>query len=237
MMRSISVVVLSLISILLIQSTHAGEPCTVEMMRAMIEEGLSNDQIQSICDRARLLQGTDAKAEEDIYTKAQRLYENQQFDDMVTLLGTYCQEHHYDMKANILLANAYMEQVEQLKASDDKEYKELVMKAYYIGRRFVTGDPENPDALYVAGRSFVLNNRPERGLKYIKKAISVSNKGICEYYLALGDANIAAGRNDVSRDGTTSRKNESKEAYQRAIELAKIDWLKEKAQKKLDAID
>ncbi len=238
-MKSVFVVVSLLTLIMFIQSTNAGEPCTVEMMRAMIEEGLSNDQIQSICDRAKLLQGSDTQAEEDIYAKAQQLYENQQFDEMVSLLGPYCQDNHYDMKANILLANAYMEQVERMKASGDKEYKELVMKPYYIGKRFVTGDPENSDALYVAGRSFDLNERPIRALKYLKKAISVANKDICEYYISFGDAilRVDADYGGDRSDNDQNSKDDARAAYEKAIELTQIDWLKEKAQKRLDAIE
>ena len=231
------IVIISLLSIVMFTPlTHAGEPCSVELIRSMIEEGLSDDQIQSICDRAKLLQGSETQAEEDIYTKAQRLYVDQQFDDMITLLGDYCHDNHFDHTANVLLAKAYLEQAERMKADDDKGYKDLVMKPYYISRRFVTGDPEDADALYIAARSFLINNRPERGLKYIKKAISVSNKDMSEYYLALGDCIVKAGKNEASGYGDSFSANEGKEAYERAIQLAQIDWIKAKAQKRLDAI-
>jgi len=234
-MIKLFMVIASLIAILpFVPSNHA-EACSVEVIRSMIEEGLTDDQIETICDRAKLYQGSDDQ-KADVYTKAQRLYNNQQFDDMVALLGTYCQDNHYDFKANLLLAQAYMEQVERLKAKDDKEYKDLVMKTYYIGRRFVSSDPENAAALYIAARSFLLNDRANRCLKYIKKAVSVTTKDVCEYYIALGDAIVETAANAATDHEATFSQKEAQMAYQKAVELAQIDWVKEKAEKRLAAV-
>jgi len=238
-MKSVFIIVSLLTLFMFVPSTYAGDPCTVEMMRAMIEEGLSNDQIQSICDKAKLLQGSGAQAEEDIYAKAQRLYKEQQFSDMISLLRGHCEDNLYDMKANVLLAEAYLEQVEIMKNLGDKGYKELVNKPYLISRRFVSSQPDNPDGLYLAGRSFVLNERATRGLKYIKKAIKISNKEVCEYYITFGDAIldvVAYHGGGAMAAGSEYDRYDAISAYEKAIELAQIDWLKEKAQKRLDAI-
>ena len=131
MIKSIFVVASLLALTMFIQSTNAGEPCTVTMIREMIEQGLTDDQIEAICSKVMIDQDNDAQIEGDIYSKAQRLYVNQQFDDMIKLLRGHCEDNLYDVKANVLLANAYLELVEQMKDKGDKGFKELVNKRLY----------------------------------------------------------------------------------------------------------
>jgi len=115
MIKLIFVVASLLATTIFVPSTYAEEPCSPATIRSMIEQGLSDEQIDSICKGAEKYQGAETQ-EEDLYTKADRLYAEHQIDELVKLLDDYCRDNPYDHKVNMLFANALLEQVEAMKA-------------------------------------------------------------------------------------------------------------------------
>lgn len=128
----------------------------------------------------------------DKYTQACNLYENEEYDEVISLIGDYCNENPTNMKYNLILAKAYLEKCEIMKENGDKKYKDVIMIPFNIGKRLYSFS-QSPDTLYIFAKAFVINGRASRGKKYIKKAInqSTSSKPNIDYYFVLADAESA----------------------------------------------
>ena len=96
--------------------------------------------------------------------QAINLIDQKKNDQAINLLNEYCIENPNDVKANILLAKAYLYKCEQLKENRDKSYKQLVMTPFNIGKQMLIKYRSNynylTQALYICGKSYLINNRP-----------------------------------------------------------------------------
>jgi len=141
----------------------------------------------------------------DKYPAVYELYKERKFDDAISELEPFCADHPNDVKANFLLAKAYLEKSHSLKESGKRGWKPPLIKAYNIGKRFLVGERYNPELIYILGKSLYINNRREKAVRYGKKAIKLSgyNLKYSEYFLLVGDAYSAlAGPFDSSVTST-----------------------------------
>lgn len=148
----------------------------------------------------------------DKYHAAYELYQNRKFDDVISELEAFCADHPNDVKANFLLAKAYLEKSHSLKESGQRGWKPPLVKAYNIGKRFLVGERYNPELIYILGKSLYINNRREKAVRYGKKAIKLSgyNLEYSEYFLLVGDAYSAlAGPSDSSVTSTPAGNNDT----------------------------
>ena len=172
--------------------------------------------------------------EKSLYDKCCDLYNQEEYDQVVSLLAGYCASHPQDKKSELLLAKAYLEECDLLKQKGNESYKSLVMRPYEIGKRIhLARDSYLPEALYVCGRSFYINNRRTRAMKYFKKAIKLSESPPAEYFLALGDAEFAEG---IGEDPTGMKSLyyiSAKQSYENVIKMTYPNNDKGKAYYKL----
>ena len=126
----------------------------------------------------------------DKYDVAYELYQKRKFDDVISELEAFCADHPNDVKANFLLAKAYLEKSHSLKESGKIGWKPLLSKGYNIGKRFFVAERYNPELIYILGKSLYINNRRGKAVRYGKKAIKLSgyNLEYSEYFLLVGDA-------------------------------------------------
>lgn len=148
----------------------------------------------------------------DKYDVAYELYQKRKFDDVISELEAFCADHPNNVKANFLLAKAYLEKSHSLKESGEKGWKPILLKAYNIGLRFSVTERYNPELIYIFGKSFYINNRREKAVRYGKKAIKLSgyNLEYSEYFLLVGDAySSLAGPSDSSVTSTPAENNDT----------------------------
>ncbi len=148
----------------------------------------------------------------DKYHAAYELYQKRKFDDVISELEAFCADHPNDVKANFLLAKAYLEKSHALKESGKIGWKPPLVKAYNIGKRFLVGERYNPELIYILGKSLYINNRREKAVRYGKKAIKLSgyNLEYSEYFLLVGDAySSLAGPSDSSVTSTPAGNNDT----------------------------
>jgi len=140
------------------------------------------------------------------------------------------------------LGKALLEACEILRSKGDASYQILVYQPYTIGRELIKEHNYHPDVLYICGRSFVLNNRSERGLKYIQKAISMSTDPPAVYFLVEGDAYWEIAEKgkvqfgDTNDDAFLSNAKKAKEAYDKAYAIAEKTSLKQAIRERLDRV-
>ena len=111
------------------------------------------------------------------------------------------------------------------------------MKPYEIGKRIhLARDSYLPEAQYVCGRSYYINNRRIKAMKYYKKAIMLSESPPAEYFLPLGDAEFAEG---ISEDPTGMQSLyyiAAKQSYENVIKMTYPNNDKGKADYKLGVL-
>ncbi len=115
--------------------------------------------------------------EGSIFDQANELLDQEKCDEAISLLEKRFGLNPNDMKAKVCLAKAYLSKCEILKERGDKQYKNLAFRPLTIGRSIL----HSPDGLYLCAHSFLINDRPERARKYIKKAILYN----CQHRLSL----------------------------------------------------
>jgi tetratricopeptide (TPR) repeat protein len=135
--------------------------------------------------------------EKSLYETCCDLYSQEEYDQVISLLSPYCVSNPKDKSSELLLAKAYLEKCNLLKQEGSAVYEALVLRPYEIGKRIhLARDQHLPEALYVCGRSFYINNRRIRSMKYLKKAIKLSSSPPAEYFIALGDAQFDEGKRE-----------------------------------------
>ncbi len=211
-------------------------PCSQSLIKAMKEEGLTDQQINLICKKAELYEEIYSAESADPYSKAYSLFEQEKYEDVIAELEPFCQDNPNQVKEKILLAKAYLEECDKLKAAGDDRYKDLVMKSYYIGKSLIAENPYVPDVLYICARSFLINNRSGRAYKYIKKAIKISVNAPAEYYITLGDARVKRASNESNEMISDNIIGDAKKAYETALSKANKKSLKDQIQVKLAAL-
>lgn len=138
---------------------------------------------------------------ENIYDKSYELFSQEKYDQVISLLAGYCASNSSDFKSQLLLAEAYLEKCELIKETGSDYYKNIVIKPYEIGKAIHLYRNEYlSEALYVCGRSFHINGRSLRAIRYIKKAIKLSMSPPVKYFIALGDAQFGAAKREESQE-------------------------------------
>lgn len=129
-----------------------------------------------------------AQTEVDNYTKACNLYEAEEYDQVITLVGDYCNQNPVDYKFNTILAKAYLEKCEIMKENGNKKYEDLVLIPWNIGKRLYSVS-HSPESLYICAKAQNINGRPTRAKKYIKKIMDESDpsKPNFDYYILYAD--------------------------------------------------
>jgi len=173
-------------------------------------------------------------SETGIYDKCSDLYNQEEYDQVILLLSPYCASNPKDKRSELLLAKAYLEKSNLLKQKGSAAYEALVMKPYEIGKRIhLARDQHLPEALYVCGRSFYVNNRRIRSVKYIKKAIKLSESPPAEYFMALGDAQLDEGKREDPSGMESTYYISAKQSYEHAVNISTLNNDKGKAYYKL----
>ena len=160
--------------------------------------GASNADDSSFCTNcgASLLK-TEEKP--DIYSQSRTLFDQGEYDQVISLLSDYCSTSG-ELKASIVLSNAYLEKCLILKESGDKRYKTLVHKPFAFGKKLLKMHLELlSEGLYICAKSFYVNDRANRASRYIKKAIkfhkpSTSPISDVDYYFLSADVYSALAR-------------------------------------------
>lgn len=153
----------------------------------------------------------------DQYAQGESLFKDKMYDEVIRLLSEPASAEPGNFKLNILLAKAQIEKCAILKAKGDKSYKTLIHQPYQKGRMLHKMDETRPEPYYLVARSLLINNRPYKAERAIKKALYFSPAN-AEYFVVLGDAYKAQA--EMSRDsyGLLSK---AKDTYEKAIKAAK----------------
>jgi tetratricopeptide (TPR) repeat protein len=171
-------------------------------------------------ERAPLLIAADPSAQQDLYTRAEALYREKKYDEVIlTLAGpAYADPSNY--KLNVLLAKAQLEKCAILKASGDTSYKELVQVPYVTGRRLHKINKTRPEPYYIVAKALLINNRREKSIRTIKKALHYSPKNP-EYLIVLGDGYHEMGDYESGRWNKERFFRLAKDAYEKALKFGK----------------
>jgi len=122
----------------------------------------------------------------EIIEKAEKLFRKKDYDGVITILAgpAYADPSRYDV--NLLLARAQVEKCAELKRKGDPSYKTLVYRPYETAQR-LHKVRTHQELYYITAKSLLINNRPARAVKTIKKALRLL-PDTPHYLLVLGDA-------------------------------------------------
>jgi hypothetical protein len=171
-------------------------------------------------ERAPLLIAADLSAQQDLYLRAEALYREKKYDEVIVILAGPAYSDPSNYKLNVLLAKAQLEKCAILKANDDNSYKELVQVPYVTGRRLHKIDKTRPEPYYIVAKALLINNKRGKSVRTIKKALYYSPNNP-EYLIVLGD-----GYREMGEHGTGFGDEEryfrlAKEAYEKAVKFGK----------------
>lgn len=153
------------------------------------------------------------------YEQAQKLYQQGQYDQAIKLLEGPSAGAPYDLKVNALMARAILSKCEELKKSKDKNYRYYIKRPYVIGIRLLKAHPSLPEPYYLAAKSLLINNRPNKAAKFMKKAIYFAgpqHESYPEYMMTQGDCWTA-----LMIKGDMRGFGYAKKSYQQALAAAK----------------
>lgn len=156
----------------------------------------------------------------EVYSKAEELFNEKRYDDVIQTLTGPAYANPTNFKLNVLLAKAQLEKCAILKERGDPSYKILIHQPYETGKRLHELQV-HPELYYITAKSLLINNRPARAKKNIRKALYYSPNNP-DYLLVLGDAYLALSK--FSKDDPDYEKRlltKAKAAYERAVEIKK----------------
>jgi tetratricopeptide (TPR) repeat protein len=156
---------------------------------------------------------TYAHSQADQYAQAESLFKDKRYDEVIRLLSDPASAEPGNFKLNILLAKAQIEKCAILKARGDKSYKTLVHQPYQKGRALHKIDKTRPEPYYIVARSLLINNRPYKAERAIKKALYFSPAN-AEYFVVLGDAYKAQAEMKWDSEALLSK---AKDTYEKAL--------------------
>ena len=180
---------------------------------------------QNLCDakwtnkQGLILLAANSSLQPVPYAQAEELFKEKKYDEVIRLLSGPTSAEPANFKLNILLAKAQIEKCAILKAKGDKSYKSLIQQPYRKGRTLHKIDETRPEPYYIVARSFLINNRPYRAEKTIKKALYFSPAN-AEYFVVLGDAYKAQAEQSVDSDAGELF-SKAKDIYEKAIKATK----------------
>lgn len=120
--------------------------------------------------------------------------EQRKIDSAISYMRDLYSEKPGDFNVSVLLAKTLLVKCEELKTNEDNEYKKLVYEPFNIGKKLIVrykrDYPKLAEAIFICAKSYLINERPSKALKYASKAIKLA-PGIddhADYYFVKGDA-------------------------------------------------
>jgi tetratricopeptide (TPR) repeat protein len=170
--------------------------------------------------RVPLLIAADPSGQQDPYAQAEELYKEKKYGEVIKLLYGPAYDNPSDFRINILLAKAQLSQCAILKANGNKSYKTLVQQPYVTGRRLHKIDETRPEPYYIVAKALLINNRLDRSIRTIKKALYYSPDNP-EYLIILGDGYSALGDHEYRLGEKQRFFRIAKDAYEKALKFGK----------------
>jgi tetratricopeptide (TPR) repeat protein len=196
---------------------------------------------RSVVDATSAQTAQSSGSQPDLYAQAEVLYKEKKYEEVVQLLSAPADAEPGNFQVNILLAQAELKQCERLKAEGDGSYETLVHSPYNRAQRLYRIDRTRPEPYYIAARALVINGRPEKAYRTIKKALYFRPHDP-EYLKTLGDIYMAKEKNDhrANRNDVLIWRSEARAAYKKALsELGDgsgSEELKEEIERKLKGL-
>ena len=186
--------------------------------------------------RAPLLIAADPSGQQDLYAQAEQLYKEKKYDEVIKVLFAPAYDNPSDFRINVLLAKAQLEKCAILKANGDKSYRALVQEPYVTGRRLHEIDETRPEPYYIVAKALLINNRLDRSIRTIKKALYYSPNNP-EYFIVLGDGYTVLGDHEQQPGNKQRRFRMAKDAYEKALKFGKdIPELNTKVEQRIDEL-
>lgn len=164
-----------------------------------------------------------------------RLLKQNKYDEAVRVLEKAASKDPYSFETNILLGKALLRKCEMLKHQGNDTYKILVHRPYQIGQRLYRVNPTRPEPYYLVAKSLVINHRPRKAGRTIKKAIyyaGPAHEDYAEYQVVLGDSWMGIMHDDPRGY------SRAKKAYQMALAEKPGDpKFVEKIEKRLEKLE
>ena len=164
-------------------------------------------------------------SQSDLYAQAEKLFKERKYNKVINLLLGPCYNNPTNVELNVLLAKAQLEKCVILKAKGDKSYKTLVKQPYISGRRLHKMVRTNPELYYIVAKSLLINNRPHRAARTIKKALYFAPRN-ADYLIVLGDtyyAQAKAKKDDEDQYYANQLISKAKDAYNNALKTRSDD--------------
>ena len=201
------------------------------------EQGLKNPYEKTyVRSRTPLLLAADPSAQQDLYVRAEELYKEKKYGEVIALLYGPAYDNPSDFEINVLLAKAQLEKCAMLKASGDKSYRALVQEPYVTGRRLHKIDKTRPEPYYIVAKALLLNNRLDRSIRTIKKALYYSPNNP-EYFIVLGDGYTVLGDHERQPGNKQRFFGMAKDAYEKALKFGKdIPELNKTVEQRIDKL-
>lgn len=170
--------------------------------------------------RIPLLIASDPSGQQDLYARAEQLYKENKYSEVIKLLYGPAYDNPSDFRINILLAKAQLGQCAMLKANGDKSYKTLVQQPYVTGRRLHKINETRPEPYYIVAKALLINNKLDRSIRTIKKALYYSPDNP-EYLIVLGDGYAVLGDHEYRLGEKQRLFRIAKDAYEKALKFGK----------------
>lgn len=169
--------------------------------------------------------------EPDPLAAADALYKAGKYNEAIQRLTPLAANEPFNLRINILLAKAQIEEAAAMKAQGNAQYKILIHQPYRNGARLYRIDPTSPGPIYVIGKSLLVNDRPHKGVKALKKALYYAPNDV-EILLAYAEGCLQLSeKNDL--DQAIRLMEIARDSCRRAIELKKGDEGFEAATRKI----
>ena len=139
----------------------------------------NKDRISKVSEMNRMIDG---------------LIEQREIDSAISYIRDLYSKKPDDFNVSVLLAKTLLIKCEELKTNGDKEYEKTVYEPFNIGKKLIVqykrDYPRLAEALFICAKSYLINERPSKAIKYASKAIKLA-PGVddhADYYFVKGDA-------------------------------------------------
>ncbi len=166
--------------------------------------------------------------EADPAARAEARLEAGDFDGAIELLEDPATQNPNDFRINVVYSLALLEKCAVQKAKGDPAYRKLVYTPYQIGARLANINRTRAEPYYIVGWALVINERPNKGLRWLKKALYFDGSN-ADYWTLFGDACAGYAAQEATRAtrgdssaGTNTRRiyRQAESAYQKALSFA-----------------
>lgn len=152
------------------------------------------------------------------------LIAQRKIDSAISYMRDFYSEKPDNFNVSVLLAKILLVKCEELKTNGDEEYKKLVYEPFNIGKKLIVrynrDYPRLAEALFICAKSYLINKRPSKAIRYASKAIKLA-PGVddhADYYFVKGDALARrAYEEKVSGDPFPYQYSRAKKIYNKII--------------------